>query len=237
VHPQDVTVENLGDVTVLPGLVDAHQHLTWDCSPEPAAWHRGNADDALLERGRENARRALAAGITTVRDLGARGHVIAQLREECAADPAAGPTLIVSGPALTTPGGHCHFLGGECAGAAELVAAVARQAESGVDVIKVMATGGNVTPGSLPHGSEFGADELQAGAAKRGTGPGGHCGASQQSSAVDLPPHIDTSDQPLPGPATTTLRPASAPRKTNAFERTSQPDNVCAKARPITPAP
>src|SRR5690242_18276198 len=39
-----------------------------------------------------------------------------------------------------------------------------------------------------------------------GTGPGGHCGATQQSSAVDLPPHIDTSDQPLPGPAPTTLR-------------------------------
>ena len=39
------------------------------------------------------------------------------------------------------------------------------------------------------------------------TGPGGHCGATQESSAVDLPPHIDTSDQPLPGPATPTLRP------------------------------
>ena len=51
--------------------------------------------------------------------------------------------------------------------------------------------------------------------AKAGTGPGGHCGASQISSAVDLPPHIDTSDQLLPGPAEPTLRPASAPRKTN----------------------
>ena len=40
-----------------------------------------------------------------------------------------------------------------------------------------------------------------------GTGPGGHCGATLQSSAVDLPPHIDTSDQPLPGPAHKTLRP------------------------------
>ena len=47
------------------------------------------------------------------------------------------------------------------------------------------------------------------------TGPGGHCGATQESSAVDLPPHIDTSDQLLPGPAEPTLRPASAPRKTN----------------------
>jgi len=46
-------------------------------------------------------------------------------------------------------------------------------------------------------------------------GPGGHCGASQESSAVDLPPHIDTSDQPLPGPAQPTLRPATRRRKTN----------------------
>ena len=47
-----------------------------------------------------------------------------------------------------------------------------------------------------------------------GTGPGGHCGATLQSSAVDLPPHIDTSDQPLPGPANQTLQPASPHRKT-----------------------
>ena len=45
-----------------------------------------------------------------------------------------------------------------------------------------------------------------------GTGPGGHCGASQESSAVDLPPHVDTSDQPLPGPANTTLQLANRPR-------------------------
>jgi hypothetical protein len=48
-----------------------------------------------------------------------------------------------------------------------------------------------------------------------GTGPGGHRGATQESSAVDLPPHIDTSDQPLPGPADPTLRPAAPARKTH----------------------
>ena len=53
------------------------------------------------------------------------------------------------------------------------------------------------------------ADAIRAGEA----GPGGHCGASQESSAVDLPPHIDTSDQPLPGPAQQTLRPAPPARK------------------------
>ena len=49
-----------------------------------------------------------------------------------------------------------------------------------------------------------------------GADPGGHCGASQESSAVDLPPHIDTSDQPLPGPANPTLQPHPEHRKTTA---------------------
>jgi transposase len=56
---------------------------------------------------------------------------------------------------------------------------------------------------------------LAAAAEVVGTGPGGHCGASQESSAVDLPPHIDTSDQPLPGPAKPTLQPTSPARKTS----------------------
>ena len=54
------------------------------------------------------------------------------------------------------------------------------------------------------------------------TGPGGHCGATHQSSAVDLPPHIDTSDQPLPGPAQPTLQPSRQARKTS-ITRASQP--------------
>jgi hypothetical protein len=49
-----------------------------------------------------------------------------------------------------------------------------------------------------------------------GTGPGGHCGATQESSAADLPPHIDTSDQPLPGPAHPTLQPTMRARKSPA---------------------
>ena len=60
--------------------------------------------------------------------------------------------------------------------------------------------------------------QLIADARAAGTGPGGHCGASLTSGAVDLPPHIDTSDQPLPGPAAPTLQPAHRPRKTNALQ-------------------
>jgi len=57
----------------------------------------------------------------------------------------------------------------------------------------------------------------------RETGPGGHCGASQESSAVDLPPHIDTSDQPLPGPAAPTLRPSTRVRKSTTTRHSNPP--------------
>ncbi|MGW5238383.1 amidohydrolase family protein [Monashia sp. NPDC004114] len=160
-HASDVAVEDLGEVTVLPGLVDAHQHLSWDCSPDPAGWHRDNDDDVLLDRARANARRALAAGVTTVRDLGGRSAVTLALRDELARRGSAGPALLVAGPALTTPGGHCWFLGGECADADALSLKVAELAGSGVDVVKVMATGGNVTAGSMPHESQFGLAELR----------------------------------------------------------------------------
>lgn len=161
-YASEVTVEELGDVTVLPGLVDAHQHLTWDCSTDPLGWHLENDDEALLERGRTNARQALAAGVTTVRELGGRGLVTVALRDELARDPSSGPTLLVAGPPLTTPGGHCWFLGGECADEAALRRAVDRLAAAGVDVVKVMATGGTVTPGSAPHESQLGVAELRA---------------------------------------------------------------------------
>jgi transposase len=61
--------------------------------------------------------------------------------------------------------------------------------------------------------------QVEAPADEVGTGPGGHCGASLTSSAVDLPPHIDTSDQPLPGPANPTLQPANRPRKAPPTQR------------------
>jgi transposase len=68
------------------------------------------------------------------------------------------------------------------------------------------------------------ADDQATKTARDGADPGGHCGASQESSAVDLPPHIDTSDQPLPGPATPTLQPQMGGRKTPSD-------------RPLVPAP
>jgi imidazolonepropionase-like amidohydrolase len=86
-----------------------------DASSDPVG-HLADTDDELLEQCRAQARAALAAGITTVRDLGDRRFVTLRLREELAAHSEQGPQLLVSGPPVTTPGGHCWFLGGEAAG-------------------------------------------------------------------------------------------------------------------------
>ena len=103
----DVTVIDLGDVTLLPGLVDCHQHLVFDASDDPVGHLASRDDGEVLEQARLAARSALAAGITTVRDLGDRGYLMLVLREEFACDPAAGPELLVAGPPVTIPRGHC----------------------------------------------------------------------------------------------------------------------------------
>jgi imidazolonepropionase-like amidohydrolase len=110
------------------------------------------------------ARRALAAGITTVRDLGDRGYLAVRLRDELTADPAAGPQVLAAGPPITTTRGHCWFLGGEADGVEGIRAAVREHADRGVDVIKVMATGGELTPGTRSHQTQFGLAEMRAAA-------------------------------------------------------------------------
>jgi imidazolonepropionase-like amidohydrolase len=161
--PSDAELVDLGEgVTVLPGLVDAHQHLVMDASLGVVDVLTGATDAELAAQARLAAAAALAAGVTTVRDLGDRGYVTLALRDELAADPGAGPRLVVSGPPLTTVGGHCWFLGGEVDGAQQARDAVAERADRGVDVVKVFATGGNLTPGSDPGAAQFEPAELAA---------------------------------------------------------------------------
>ena len=162
--PADVDVVDLGDVTLLPGLVDAHLHLVFDATDDPVGHLAGRDDQAVLVQARAAARRALEAGITTVRDLGDRRFVLLRLREELAVDVTAGPRLLLAGPPITTRGGHCWFLGGEADGVAGARAAVRERAARGVDVVKVMVSGGALTPGSVTHASQYGPAELRAAA-------------------------------------------------------------------------
>jgi imidazolonepropionase-like amidohydrolase len=160
--PDGLDVADLGDVTLLPGLVDAHTHLVFDASDKAVGRLDTVDDDGLLAGARVAALNALEAGITTVRDLGDRGYVTMRLRDEFAAEPGSGPEILAAGPPITTPRGHCWFLGGEARGADGVRAAVRERAGRGANVIKVMASGGEITPGSRPWEAQFGLDELRA---------------------------------------------------------------------------
>jgi imidazolonepropionase-like amidohydrolase len=157
----DLPIVDLGDVTLLPGLIDAHVHLAFDPAGDAVTQMRTDPDEVLLRRMHRHAQVALQAGITTVRDLGDRSYLTSVLRERCRADPQAGPEILVAGPPITRSGGHCWFLGGQADTPAELAAAVTQRAARGVDVIKVMATGGRITPGCKPYQSQYGRPELQ----------------------------------------------------------------------------
>ncbi|MGW6873538.1 amidohydrolase family protein [Streptomyces xanthophaeus] len=135
--------------TLLPGL-DTHVHLALDAGPDPVETLRAATDTELYPGMAERAPRLLGTGVTTVRDLGDRGGLAVRLREEIAAGLLPGPRVLAAGTPLTGPGGHCWFLGGEVEGPDAIRAAVRRNAESGVDLIKVMATGGGITKGGPP---------------------------------------------------------------------------------------
>ena len=159
--PDEMALIDLGDLTLLPGLVDAHAHLCWDPSgrPEDLA---GDSHEVLVERARRHAEAALRSGITTIRDLGDRDFAALSLREEYRRGTAVGPELVVSGPPLTRARGHCWFLGGEADNTEALVEGVMQRAARGVDWIKVMATGGFVTAGNDPLQSQYDDGQLAA---------------------------------------------------------------------------
>lgn len=160
--PAGIDVVDLGQATLLPGLVDAHVHLALDASDDSVGHLTGAGDATVLDRMRQAARTCLMAGITTVRDLGDRDYLALRLRDETAADPAAGPHVLAAGPPITPTGGHCWFLGGQADGVAGVRAAVRDHAERGVDTIKIIASGGYLTPGTHPHETHYGVDELRA---------------------------------------------------------------------------
>ncbi|SNT34383.1 metal-dependent hydrolase family protein [Actinacidiphila glaucinigra] len=149
--------------SLLPGLIDSHTHLAFDAGPDPVASLAATSDEELLPQMRAAAQTALRAGVTTIRDLGDRNYLSLALAQEFTQYPERGPEILPAGPPLTTTGGHCHFFGGEVEGAEALRAAVRERHARGCAVIKIMASGGLMTPGSAPpHASQYGLDDLRA---------------------------------------------------------------------------
>ncbi|WP_258341056.1 amidohydrolase family protein [Saccharopolyspora gregorii] len=165
-HREHTRHEHWSGATLLPGLINAHVHLVFDdTAPDPAALVervRTTSDERLHEQAAGRALRALRSGTTTLRDCGDRDGITARLRDEIRTGATTGPRLITTGPPLTVPDGHCWFLGGAAGTDEELRERVRRNAELGVDMIKVMASGGQITPGSPPSWqSQFDRDRLR----------------------------------------------------------------------------
>jgi imidazolonepropionase-like amidohydrolase len=154
------TIVDLPGVTLLPGLIDIHTHLIFDASADAIGALAARSDEQALDSMVVAAALALRAGITTVRDLGDRSFLAAAVTGH--AGEQAMPPIVAAGPPITCPGGHCHFLGASASGIRELRASVAGHAERGVDVIKVMASGGLTTEGSDPARPQFSVEELRA---------------------------------------------------------------------------
>ena len=157
--PDGADIVDLGGAALLPGLVDTHVHLAFDASADPVAALAARSDEETIEAMIRAGQAALRGGVTTVRDLGDRDYLSLGLRGQPGL-----PTILAAGPPVTTaPAGHCHYLGGAAEPTeAGVRAAVWEHVERGVDVIKIMASGGTLTPGTYQHLCQFTPEVLRA---------------------------------------------------------------------------
>jgi imidazolonepropionase-like amidohydrolase len=168
--PADAARIDLPNATILPGLIDAHTHLTMD----PKFGYEQLALSIPRETltGAKNARLTLLAGFTTVRNVGAAGFSDVALRDAINAGDVPGPRMLVSGPPLSITGGHCdnnmlpYDYHATADGVADGIAAVQHKVREnikyGSDLIKVCATGGVLSLGDNPQHSQYTLEEMKA---------------------------------------------------------------------------
>lgn len=176
--PAGAEIVDLGEATLLPGLIDAHVHLSGESSEN---WYRDQyesttrfpAEQAL--RAARYARLTLEAGITTVRDLGSSDYISLGLRNAIAAGAIPGPRMLIANYAIGSTGGHADadpvppqriaepgIAQGVCNGPEACRAAVREQIKFGADVIKFMPSGGVLSLADSVDAPELTQEEMNA---------------------------------------------------------------------------
>ncbi len=164
--PRGAKEINARGMTVLPGLIDCHVHLCLGGDADVLRAIREEDPALTLLKAARSARTTLESGFTTVRDLGFRDHSIFSLKQAIQDGLLPGPRILAAGLAVCMTGGHARFIGREADGPAEVVAAVREQLARGAEVIKFIASGGVLTPGTSPESPQMTPEELEAGMAE-----------------------------------------------------------------------
>ena len=151
---------NADKLTILPGLIDCHDHLGINMGDEEQQSKQTNGYTALVAS--KNARTVLKNGITTLRNMGEQGFVDIDIKRAIEENIVPGPRLLVSGKFICRSGGHAWFAGREADGTDEIRKAIREQVRQGADLIKLMISGGISTPGSSPLDADYSKEEIVA---------------------------------------------------------------------------
>ena len=160
--PRGATRMDGRGLTLLPGLIDCHVHLCLGAEPDVVKAIEQETPTETLLKASQLARQTLEAGVTTVRDVGSRDHSIFALKQAIDKGLTPGPRIIGAGLAICMIGGHARFIGQEVEGVEQVRKVVCEQIEAGAEVIKVIASGGVLTPGTSPDQAQMTLEELSA---------------------------------------------------------------------------
>ena len=149
-------------LTLLPGLIDCHVHLCLGGEPDVVEAIAQETPTLTLLKSSQAARQSLEAGFTTLRDVGSRDHSIFTLQRAIDTGLVPGPRIVAAGLAICMIGGHARFIGQEVEGAEQVRSVVRAQISAGASVIKVIASGGVLTPGTSPDQAQMTLEELRA---------------------------------------------------------------------------